>query len=419
MHCMRRVIGSEVERMRRSSVYAVGRAARRAVPVCTSLVVVCVAQAVGQPSEGEFDLGGTTYAIETARHRGFEAVRWSRVPAELATGSFQTDGTATATVAGAALELRVGSPFGRHGDAVLQLSNVPYLESGEVWVPFELFAGWLPGVAAAGETASVERANPEPAVSVAEVDLRPTPGVRRPGPWRVVIDAGHGGVDPGSISPRTGAKEKDITLAVSRKLVAELRRRDRIEPLLTRDGDVFVEVMKRPGMAVDMEADLFISIHVDAQPGRRTSARGFTTFHLGQARTDDALEVARRENAVIELEGGTEPPNLEQLEIILATVDRDAYRRESRLLAGHIQNGLRGALDSKDRGAKQGPYYVLMTPGLLPAVLVELGFITNGADERQLTDSARQDRIARSLANTIEAYFEDAGRRMAATEGRG
>ncbi len=399
-------------------MYSVGRTARLAVLVSASLLVVCVSQAVGQPSQGEFELGGTTYAIELARHRGFEAVQWSRVPAALAAGSFQTDGTATATVAGAALELRVGSPFGRHGETVLQLSNVPYLESGEVWVPFELFTGWLPR-AAAGETAPVERASPEPAGSVAEVDLRPTPGVRRPGPWRVVIDAGHGGVDPGTISPRTGAKEKDITLAVSRKLAEELRRRDRVEPLLTRDGDVFVEVMKRPGMAVDMEADLFISIHVDAQPGRRTSARGFTTFHLGQARTDDALEVARRENAVIELEAGAEPPNLEQLEIILATVDRDAYRRESRLLAGHIQNALRGALDSKDRGAKQGPYYVLMTPGLLPAVLVELGFITNGADEVQLTDSARQDRIARSLADTIEAYFEDAGRRMAATEGRG
>jgi N-acetylmuramoyl-L-alanine amidase len=416
---MRRVVGSEAEHMRRSGVYSVGRAARRAVLVCASLVVVCVSQAVGQPSEGEFELGGTTYAIEVARHRGFEAVRWSRVPATLAAGSFQTDGTATAIVAGAALELRVGSPFGRHGETVLQLSNVPYLESGEVWVPFELFTGWLPRAAAAGEMARVERASAEPAGSVAEVDLRPTPGLRRPGPWRVVIDAGHGGVDPGTISPRTGAKEKDITLAVSRKLAEELRRRDRVEPLLTRDGDVFVEVMKRPGMAVAMEADLFISIHVDAQPGRRTSARGFTTFHLGQARTEDALEVARRENAVIELEAGAEPPNLEQLEIILATVDRDAYRRESRLLAGHIQNALRGALDSKDRGAKQGPYYVLMTPGLLPAVLVELGFITNGADEVQLTDSARQDRIARSLADTIEAYFEDAGRRMAATEGRG
>ena len=408
-----------MERMRRSGAYSVGRSERRALAVCASLVVVCVAQAAGQPSEGQFELGGTTYSIETARHQGFEAVRWSRVPAALAARSFQTDGTATATVDGAALELRVGSPFGRYGETILQLSNVPYLESGEVWVPLELFTGRLPGAVAARETAPVERASPEPAVSVEEVDLRPTPGLRRPGPWRVVIDAGHGGVDPGTISPRTGAKEKDITLAVSRKLAEELRRRDRFEPLLTRDRDVFVEVMKRPGMAVDMEADLFISIHVDAQPGRRTSARGFTTFHLGQARTDDALAVARRENAVIELEAGAEPPNLEQLEIILATLDRDAYRRESRVLAGHIQNGLRGALDTKDRGAKQGPYYVLMTPGLLPAVLVELGFITNGADEGQLTDSARQDRIARSLADTIEAYLEDAGRRMAATEGRG
>ena len=67
-----------------------------------------------------------------------------------------------------------------------------------------------------------------------------------------------------------------------------------------------------------------------------------------------------------------------------------------------FQNGLRGALDSDDRGARQGPYYVLMTPGLLPAVLVELGYITNTADERLLTDPARQDRIARALADTIE-----------------
>jgi N-acetylmuramoyl-L-alanine amidase len=129
--------------------------------------------------------------------------------------------------------------------------------------------------------------------------------------------------------------------------------------------------------------------------------------------------VARRENAVIELEEGAKPPNLAQLEIILATVDRDAYRRESRVLAGHIQNGMRGAMDTQDRGARQGPYYVLMTPGLLPAVLVELGYITNREDEAQLTDSARHDRIARALADTIENFLEDTGRRIAATEGRG
>ena len=100
-------------------------------------------------------------------------------------------------------------------------------------------------------------------------------------------------------------------------------------------------------------------------------------------------------------------------------MDRDAYRRESRLLAGHIQNGLRGAMDTQDRGARQGPYYVLMTPGLLPAVLVELGYITNRADEAQLKDPERQDRIARALADTIETFLEDTGRRIAATEGRG
>ncbi len=346
-------------------------------------------------------------------------MRWSDVPEALVSGSFQRGGVATAMVAGVPLELRVGSPFGRHGESVFQLSNAPYRQGAEVWVPLELFSDWLPAIAVAREPATAGYEEPIPAMAVAEADPRPTPGSRRPGPWRVVIDAGHGGVDPGTISPRTRAKEKDITLAVSLKLAEELRRRGGIEPLLTRDRDVFVEVMERPSLAVDWDADLFISIHVDAQPGGRTSARGFTTFHLGQARTEYALEVARRENAVIELEGGAEPPNLAQLEIILATVDRDAYRRESRLLAGHIQNGLRGSLDSRDRGAKQGPYYVLMTPGLLPAVLVELGFITNSADERQLTDSARQDRIARSLADTIEAYLEDAGRRMAATEGRG
>ncbi|MBT8477458.1 MAG: N-acetylmuramoyl-L-alanine amidase [Gemmatimonadetes bacterium] len=385
------------------------------------LLLLAALPAVGQPSVSEIEVAGTSFTLEVGRHNGYQAVRWSQVPEILVSGSFQRGGSATGTMAGAALELRSGSPFGRYGDSVFQLSNSPYQQGGEVWVPLELFSDWLPSVRpppAAGTTAATSATPPVAAANVVDDD-RPTPGSRRPGPWRVVIDAGHGGVDPGTISPRTGAREKDITLAVGLRLARELERRGGIQPLLTRDRDVFVEVMERPSLAVDWEADLFISIHVDAQPGGRSSARGFTTYHLGQARTDDALAVARRENAVIELEEGAAPPNLQQLEIILATVDRDAYRRESRLLAGHIQNGLRGAVDSQDRGARQGPYYVLMTPGLLPAVLVELGYITNRRDEAQLTDESRQDRIARALADTIESFLDDTGRRIAATEGRG
>lgn len=401
------------------------RAVIRTLVLAGCLCLVEAAALAGQPTAGGIEAAGVSYSVPVGRHNGYEAVQWRQVPASVVASSFQREGAATGQVAGVPLELRAGSPFGRYGDSVFQLANLPYVEGGEVWVPLELFSDWLPGIAPAGPGssggASTAAATPaaRPVPAAVEPDDRPTPGSRRPGPWRVVIDPGHGGVDPGTMSPRTGAREKDITLAVSRKLAAELRRRGGIEPLLTRDRDVFVEVMKRPSLAVEWEADLFISIHVDAQPGGKSSARGFTTYHLGQARTDDALEVARRENAVIELEEGARPPNLAQLEIILATVDRDAYRRESRVLAGHIQNGMRGAMDTEDRGARQGPYYVLMTPGLLPAVLVELGYITNRADEALLKDEERQNRIARSLADTIERYLADTGRRIAATEGRG
>jgi N-acetylmuramoyl-L-alanine amidase len=395
---------------------------RRTLGLVGWLLLVGAFPAFGQPSADQIEVAGVAYSVEVERHNGYEAIAWSRVPESVVSGSFQRDGSATGQVAGVSLELRSGSPFGRYGDSVFQLSNPPYRLQGEVWVPLELLVEWLPRVqrkSAAVAPAAATPAVAQPIPAAATVDERPTPGSRRPGPWRVVIDAGHGGVDPGTMSPRTGVREKDITLSVAKKLAAELERRGGIEPLLTRDRDVFVEVMERPSLAVEWEADLFLSIHVDAQPGGRSSARGFTTYHLGQARTEDALAVARRENAVIELEEGAEPPNLQQLEIILATVDRDAYRRESRLLAGHIQNGLRGAMDTQDRGARQGPYYVLMTPGLLPAVLVELGYITNRADEAQLKDPERQDRIARALADTIENFLEDTGRRIAATEGRG
>ena len=388
------------------------------------LVLVAIGSAVGahrapaQPAVGEIEIGGATYAVYVARHHGYEAVRWSQVPGSVVVGSFQRGGTATGSVGGLAVELRAGSPFARHGDAVFQLANPPYRLDGEIWVPVELFSARLLESEAVQSEPAQESAV-VPATEVVDADPRPIPGRRTPGPWRVVIDAGHGGVDPGTISPRSGTREKDITLSVSRRLARELERRENMRPLLTRDGDVFVEVMERPRLAVEWEADLFISIHVDAQPGGRSSARGFTTYHLGQARTEEALRVAQRENAVIELEEDSRPPNMEQVEFILAQVDRQAYRRESEILAGHIQNGLRGAVDTKDRGARQGPYYVLMTPGRVPAVLVELGYITNRADESLLRDEDRQDRIAKALADTIESFLEDTGRRIAATEGRG
>lgn len=394
-------------------------------PLALAALLGAVGAAGAQPSDQEtVRVAGEAYTVAIAHHRGYAAVPWTRLPADLAVEPFQRGGHATARVAGQPLELRVGSPFGRHGGSVFQLVNPPYLEGGQIWVPLELLTDWLPGATERAAHGAVRSGLPPAAgpagtgvVEAAASSPTATPGYRRPGPWRVVIDPGHGGHDPGTRSPRTRVNEKDLTLSVARKLAGELRARGGYEPLLTRDRDVFVEVMKRPSLAVEWDADLFISIHVDAQPNG-TGARGFTTFYLGRARTDYALEVARRENAVIELEEGSEPPNLDQLEIILGTMTRDAYRRESQLLAGRIQNALR-TTGSRDRGVKPGPYYVLMTPGLLPAVLVELGFITNPADETRLKDEGVQDRIARSLADAIQGYLEDTGRRIETMEGRG
>lgn len=379
-------------------------------------IVFIVGSALGQVASGRgSEIAASLTRLDTARHRGYAAVRWSGVPVAVAQQSFERRGTATAVVAGAQLELRVGSPFVRHGGEVVQLANAPYTENGEVWVPLELFTERLSWhrSPSAGEPEAPDPGRPPPEGIARAADYR------KPGPWRVVIDPGHGGHDPGTISPRTGVREKDITLAVSRKLAEELTARGGIQPMLTRDRDEFVKVMDRPSVAVALDADLFISIHVDAQPGRRSTASGFTTFYLGRARTDDALQVALRENAVMELEGESDSPNVEQLEMILATMDTYAYRAESSLLAGFIQNGLRRVVDAPDRGAKPGPYYVLLTPGLRPAVLVELGFITHAGDETRLTSEVMQDRIVRAIADTIEHYLTETGRRIETVEGRG
>ncbi len=370
-----------------------------------------------QPAERQvITVGRSAYELTVARHRGYPSASWSSLPPGLLAEPFLRGSVATAAVGAAPLVLTAGSPFGRLGDGFFQLANLPYLEAGDLWVPVELFTEWLPAAIAAGGLTAVQ---PGSVASAKERDARPTPSARRPGPWRVVIDAGHGGHDPGTRSPRTGVREKDITLAVSNYLRDELSGRDGIQPLLIRDSDRWVNVTERPGRAMSMSADLFISIHVNAEPGRGTSASGFETYYLGRARTEESRRVAMRENAVIEVEEGEERPNMEQLEFILAGLDRDVNLGESRTFAGYVQNGLRSVLRSKDRGVKPGPFYVLLTTGDTPTVLVELGFITNSSDERHLTSTSAQREIARALANTIDTYFEETGRRIAVMEGKG
>lgn len=343
---------------------------------------------------------------------------WTELPPTVVSETGYRSGFGTGVAAsGDAVELRPGSPFVQIGDRLVQLTNPPYLVGGELHVPAELverpeFAGRAVGPTGPGPSATATEAsvaNSAPPVVEGE-------NTRPPGPWRVIIDPGHGGRHPGTISPRSGVREKDLTLAISRMVHEELAAVDGIDPWMTRTGDEFIDVPDRPLMAVERAGDMFVSIHIDAQESG-SSARGFTTYYLGASRTEEGRRRAMRENTVPGAEG-REGPNLDQLEFILAGLDQGTHLDESRRFGGFIQNELRAAVDSPDRGVRPGPYWVLMrATSNMPTVLVELGFITNASDEGRLRDAGHQRTVAKAIARAIRRYLDEKQDRLDALAG--
>jgi N-acetylmuramoyl-L-alanine amidase len=333
----------------------------------------------------------------------YPAFQWRAAPDELIRGPAQSAGLGMATGPGGdPIEVRAGAPFARLGNRVLTLTNSPYLSEGDLWVPNELLERLdeLRRKARSGlivEIPSREAAESSPA--------RPEP---RSGPWRIAIDPGHGGHDPGTVNRKTGAREKDIVLAVGRKLAEELRRRPGFEVELTREDDRFIPLKQRPKQARSNGSDLFISIHVNAEPNGGTRANGFETYFLSPARNDESSRVARLENSVLELEGETRQFDGEEpIDKIVSMIFRDDNRDVSQDFGEYLQEGLSRVAVGKDRGTKPGPFWVLVgATGHMPAVLVELGFITNATDVKKLTDETYQGQLAVALADSIEAYLE-------------
>lgn len=224
----------------------------------------------------------------------------------------------------------------------------------------------------------------------------------------VVVDAGHGGVDPGARGPR-GMREKDVTLAVARRLAALLSADPRLEVRMTRDSDTLIALRDRPRMAngwrsaggADRPA-LFISIHANAH--RQASAHGYETYFLSEAKTADARRVAEMENAAEQYEEPGEKPS-DELSFIFQDLRQNLYLRESSDWAKMIQHRLGEVHPGPDRGVKQAGFVVL-NGAFMPAVLVELGFITNPQEERLLAHPGRQAEIASRLADSIHDYFE-------------
>ncbi|MDL2316157.1 N-acetylmuramoyl-L-alanine amidase [Desulfovibrio sp. OttesenSCG-928-A18] len=218
----------------------------------------------------------------------------------------------------------------------------------------------------------------------------------------IMIDAGHGGKDPGAMAG--GISEHIFTLAMARRVGALLEKRG-FTVLYTRTSNVFISLQDRPDMANNQKADLFISIHVNANTV--PSVRGMETYYLDTARQQDAVLVAARENAV-------SVQNISDLQVILTDLMLSSKLEESRHLARCVHRGilkrLRGAkLSVIDNGVKSAPFYVLMG-ARMPAILVEFGYVTNDTDAANLKKEAYLQKQAEGLVDGIIQYKTELAR---------
>ena len=238
----------------------------------------------------------------------------------------------------------------------------------------------------------------------------PVRGASRPSPTGrlrdvvVAIDAGHGGKDPGAIGRQRKTREKDVTLAIARKLAAELRKRPGIRPVLVRDGDYFIPLRQRTAIALKAEADLFVSIHADAF--HKTHVRGASAYVLSWrgASSEAARWLAERENAADKAGGLDIGRHEPMVQSAMVDMSRKGAARLSTVVAGRVLRELRKSVRVHAKHVHRAGFAVLKTRNI-PSVLIETAFLSNPTDEKLLRDDRYQRRIAAAIAEGIESFF--------------
>jgi N-acetylmuramoyl-L-alanine amidase len=219
----------------------------------------------------------------------------------------------------------------------------------------------------------------------------------------IVLDPGHGGKDPGAIG-RRGLREKDVTLRIAKMLKERLSRQTKAKIVLTRTKDVYIPLEQRTAIANSNNADLFISIHVNASP--RRAAAGIETYILNITNDEGARRVAARENAISQ-------KALSDLEFILMDLIKSAKGHDSARMATIVHASLVKRLQKKYRkvhsnGVKGAPFYVLVGTRM-PSILVEVSFISNAREERRLRSSKYLRELVEGLSSGVKEYIKSVG----------
>ena len=225
---------------------------------------------------------------------------------------------------------------------------------------------------------------------------------------RIVIDAGHGGKDPGTSAG--SLREKDIALDIAKRVRDDLEERG-FEVIMTRDDDVFIPLEQRAFIANSREADLFVSIHVNAARNRK--ARGLETFYLNLATSADAAEVAARENA------SSGMVRMADVRKLVDQIFNHTRKEESRELAATMQAAMAKSILGREehplnRGVKTAGFHVLLG-AQMPAVLVEVGFVSNREEARQLRSASHRNKLASAIADGVSRYAETLGQAVQTT----
>jgi len=259
----------------------------------------------------------------------------------------------------------------------------PLLRDGELFLPDLVWSQWI------GRWAAQQ--------------ALPIPPVVLPGLKTIVLDAGHGGHDPGAIG-RSGLREKAVTLDVALRLRGLLER-EGFQVVMTRDRDRFISLSQRSQIANRQRADLFVSVH--ANSARQRSISGFEVYALSEATDDHARALEAAENASLPLEGSEAVAS--GTEAIVWDLLYTEHRAESMELAAQVCRGLRGKLPSQNRGVKTARFAVLKG-SRMPAILIEVGFVSHPAEEQRLRNSSYRQHLAEGIRDGILAFRESRGK---------
>jgi N-acetylmuramoyl-L-alanine amidase len=335
------------------------------------------------------------------------------------------DGWADVTIARQPFRFLVGAPLYVFSSQLQPLANPVWLARDTLYLPFQFVSEILPYFLGEryrydARTARLEDVSRRPPTARAPAPAERLPNGLRPG-HVVTIDPGHGGVDPGNPGtyfPR-GVREKDVTLQVGLLLREELRQRG-VGVRMTRTTDTLIDLGDRGGFCT-AACDLFVSLHVNSLARRRgyTEVRGFETYFLAEARTEDAARVAKMENEAVRFEAGESQAAMTGgLDFILKDLQLNEHLRESARAAELVQKKLRTVHTGQDRGVKQAGFMVLTT-ARRPAILVEMGYSTNPQDGRYLTSRRNQRTMASAIADAIVDYLKDYERKTGGAEAGG